>query len=160
MIPGLFFHNFHRDQENKEFLRDLGIRVEACEGNILTWWIYTRHFDPDAKIVTEMKKRDIKDIIFEIKFPDDYPMSPPFIRLVNPRFKPFTGNITSGGAICMDLLTPQNWIASYRMEPVIVQLKTIITSGNAELDINYTRAYNYEEAKESYLTLAKGHNWL
>jgi ubiquitin-conjugating enzyme E2 Q len=74
-----------------------------------------------------MSFRKINSIIFEIRFPPEFPNSPPFFRIITPRFLPFIqgggGHVTGGklvfmflvfvsfilcflgGSICMDLLT-------------------------------------------------------
>jgi len=71
-------------------------------------------------------------VAMEMKFPKDYPMSPPFVRILRPRFKFLTGmgeclpvwvivfcshgdrwscagHVTIGGSICMQLLTRSGW---------------------------------------------------
>ena len=45
----------------------------------------------------------------EMKFPKDYPMNPPFVRVIRPRFKFLTGHVTIGGSVCMQLLTRSGW---------------------------------------------------
>jgi len=44
-----------------------------------------------------------------MSFPNEYPMKPPFVRVVRPRFKFLTGHITVGGSICMQALTASGW---------------------------------------------------
>lgn len=59
--------------------------------------------------------RNINSIVFEIRFPPNYPLSPPFFRIITPRFLPFIhgggGHVTGGGSICMDLLTADGKIS-------------------------------------------------
>ena len=50
-------------------------------------------------------------IVMDIRFPKDYPMSVPFVRMVRPRFKWHTGHVTIGGSLCTELLTPSGWIS-------------------------------------------------
>ena len=71
----------------------------------------------------------------EMKFPKDYPMSPPFVRIVRPRFQfltgkrlslmdplhlllslSYTGHVTVGGSICMQMLTRSGWSPSNDIE--------------------------------------------
>ena len=56
------------------------------------------------KRLTKDKKVDHVRLV--MKFKDDYPFSPPFVRIVYPRFKRSTGYIIDG-AFCMELLTNQ-----------------------------------------------------
>jgi len=77
-----------------------------------------------------------------MKFPKDYPMNPPFVRVIRPRFKfltgsysnmlvlsilytlacayknlsASTGHITIGGSICMQMLTRSGWSPSNDIE--------------------------------------------
>ncbi len=44
-------------------------------------------------------------ILLHAVFDDKFPYSPPFVRVVKPVIK--GGYILAGGAICMELLTPQ-----------------------------------------------------
>jgi len=39
----------------------------------------------------------------------DYPVDPPFVRVVRPRFAFHSGHVTIGGSICMELLTRSGW---------------------------------------------------
>jgi len=55
-------------------------------------------------------------IELEMTFPNEYPMKPPFVRVVRPRFKFLTGHITIGGSICMQVLTTSGWSPSNDIE--------------------------------------------
>lgn len=52
------------------------------------------------------KEKGLDHVRLVMKFKDDYPFSPPFVRIVYPRFKRATGYIIEG-AFCMELLTNQ-----------------------------------------------------
>ena len=52
------------------------------------------------------KEKRLDHVRLVMKFNDDYPFSPPFVRIVYPRFKRSTGYIIDG-AFCMELLTNQ-----------------------------------------------------
>jgi hypothetical protein len=39
-------------------------------------------------------------ILSHIVYPSDYPNSPPFVRIIRPRFQYMTGHVTIGGSIC------------------------------------------------------------
>ena len=57
----------------------------------------------------------------EMTLPADYPFSPPALRVVRPRFRKQTGFVISG-ALCMELLTPQGWNATFSMEAILEQV--------------------------------------
>lgn len=52
------------------------------------------------------REKKIDHVRLLMKFKDDYPFTPPFVRIVYPRFKRSTGYIIDG-AFCMELLTNQ-----------------------------------------------------
>lgn len=52
------------------------------------------------------KDKQLDHVRLMMKFKDDYPFTPPFVRIVYPRFKRSTGYIIDG-AFCMELLTNQ-----------------------------------------------------
>ena len=96
----------------------------------------------------------------EIIFPEKYPIEPPFIRIVNPRFTYKTGHITSGGSICMEVLTKSGWSPSYSMETLIVDIKSTIIEGDGQIDINRWREeYSLSEAKDSFMRVAASYGW-
>ena len=54
----------------------------------------------------KMKETDGHDhVLLHVMFDDKFPYSPPFIRVVKPVLS--GGYVLAGGAICMELLTPQ-----------------------------------------------------
>jgi hypothetical protein len=56
-------------------------------------------------------------ITLHVTFPPNFPFSPPFIRVVRPRFAFRTGHVTVGGSICTLMLTNDGWIASTLSPP-------------------------------------------
>jgi len=96
----------------------------------------------------------------EIIFPDNYPIDPPFIRVVNPRFKWKTGHITSGGSICMEILTRSGWSAACSLESLIVDIKCSVIEGGGQIDLNkWNTEYTLAEAKESFNRIAASYGW-
>ena len=65
--------------------------------------------DPDSPLMQDIKKlkvsMDMDHILLHIVFDDKFPYTPPFVRVVKPVIN--GGYVTAGGAICMELLTPQ-----------------------------------------------------
>lgn len=78
-------------------------------------------------------------IEMEMQFPKEYPMFPPFVRVIRPRFKFLTGknhdfvtdsnkhmishkgHVTIGGSICMEMLTRSGWSPSNDIEVLWVE---------------------------------------
>merc|ERR1712032_576420 len=94
-------------------------------------------------------------VVMDVLFPDTYPMSPPFIRVVRPRFQMHTGHITIGGSICMQLLTPSGWLPSVSLENVFVCIRSEMIEGGGHLDFaNGLKDYTPAEAKEAFNRVA------
>jgi len=105
------------------------------------------------------RKTSEDDIRLDMKFPKDYPFSPPFIRVVRPRFQFLTGHVTVGGSICMELLTRSGWSPGNDIESILIQIRSEIMSGGARLDLQNLTAYDEAEAKTAFQRAAKRHGW-
>ena len=55
------------------------------------------------------------ECVLEARFKDLEMLSPPFVRMLRPRFKFHTGHVTIGGSICSPILT-QQWDPSTSLE--------------------------------------------
>merc|ERR1719181_527520 len=88
-------------------------------------------------------------IEMELMFPSDYPLQPPFIRVVRPRFQMHSGHVTIGGSICMQALTPSGWMPTFSLENIFVEIRSQMVEGQGRLDIpGSSRDYSEAEAKE------------
>lgn len=134
------------------------------EDDLYIWNLHIKHNqfgDIDLEICKQMIQYDIPYINIEIRFPVDYPLQPPFIRVITPIFVRFSGHITSKGAICMQLLTPGNWMPTYSVESIIVQIKQQIIDGGGLVDTTRIgQTYNLSDAMQSFRVVAKGHGWI
>ena len=140
---------------------ELGFHVEVDDDNFYKWKVFINKFDENYPISKDMEKYKINQINMEMIFPENYPFHPPFIHMLNPRFKYQTGHITSEGAICMELLTPSGWTPIQSIESLLVQIKALIIEGDARLDEKrWNQPYTIEEAKKSFERVARGHGWL
>lgn len=65
----------------------------------------------------------------EINFPQDYPVSPPTVKLFTPIPHP---NVFDGNTICLDILDPkkkeiyQGWTSAYTVEAILIQLQSFL----------------------------------
>lgn len=101
-------------------------------------------------------------IKFEIRLPEDYPFSPPFVRIISPRFQQMTGYVTYGGSICFELLTKGGWVAAMSVVKVMIAVMINMIDGGARLDLNSPyKEYGYEEAVAAYgrILQAHKHDW-
>lgn len=58
-------------------------------GNIYQWIIELHSFDPKLPLSQDLKKIGLNSIVLEIRFGQEYPISPPFVRVIRPRFRSF-----------------------------------------------------------------------
>lgn len=142
--------------------------------NMYQWIVELHSFDHDIPLAQDMKKAGITSIILEMRFSNQYPFAPPFIRVVKPRFLPFSrgggGHVTEGGAICMELLTNNGWSAVSSIESVLLQIRLAMSEkerparlpGNG--NYGYDRAgdggiYGVGEAIVAYERACRAHGW-
>lgn len=69
--------------------------------NVYQWIVELHSFDSTLPLAKDMKAAGVTSVVLEIRFGKDYPMSPPFVRVIRPRFLPFMhgggGHVTGGG---------------------------------------------------------------
>ncbi|KAJ7059776.1 hypothetical protein C8F01DRAFT_989503 [Mycena amicta] len=149
-------------------LKELGwFMPEEFMGDNLFQWIVEMHsFDETIPIAQDLKRERVNSLIFEIRFPPDFPIAPPFFRIITPRFLPFIhgggGHVTGGGSICMDLLTSDGWLPSYSIPAVLMQIKLAISNLDprpARLASNWNHPYTVAEALQGFKRAALTHGW-
>ncbi|CAO2655894.1 Nn.00g046970.m01.CDS01 [Neocucurbitaria sp. VM-36] len=153
--------------QNNEPPHELGWHIDEDKIENMYQWIVELHsFDPTLPLAHDMKKKDIKSIVLELRFGKDYPMSPPFVRVIRPRFLGFQqgggGHVTAGGAMCMQLLTNDGWSAVSSIESVLLQVRMAISSLDpkpARLQSGGPMDYGVGEAVDAYIRACTMHGW-
>ena len=132
--------------------------------NVYQWIVEFHSFEAHLPIAKDMKERGLKSVVMEIRFGKDFPMSPPFVRVIRPRFKTFLqgggGHVTAGGALCMELLTNSGWSAVQPLDKVLMQVRVAITSTEpqpARLEKGLVSDYGVGEAVEAYIRACRAH---
>ena len=141
----------------------LGFKINLPSQDSLELWhiaIQSDGFEGNPKIQEDMKKYNIKEVILEFRFNENYPVQPPFVRILSPRFIYRTGHITLGGSICMELLTNQGWDITTSVSTVITYVKSAILEGEGQIDPNSRNGYTLEEAQDAFNRMLKSHGWL
>jgi ubiquitin-conjugating enzyme E2 Q len=137
--------------------------------NIYQWIVELHSFDYSTTLAQDMRRMGITSIVTELRFSPDFPMTPPFVRIIRPRFLPFSdgggGNVTIGGSMCMELLTTQGWAPTNSIDSVLLQIKFAMVSAepparllrgaNAERSVDY----GVGEAVEAYIRACQRHGW-
>ena len=80
-----------KEQERTKSLGELGwyMPPEFIEDNLYQWIVELHSFDKDLPIAKDLTQRKVNSLVFELRFPPSFPHSPPFFRILKPRFLPF-----------------------------------------------------------------------
>jgi ubiquitin-conjugating enzyme E2 Q len=95
----------------------------------------------------------------ELIFQADFPHSPPFMRVIYPRFHQYTGHITIGGSICVKELTRSGWNPQVELAPLIIMVRNLLLEGGALIDMDNLSDYSEWEAKDAFTRVAMAHGW-
>lgn len=109
----------------------LFFQAELVDDNLLEWHVRVYAIDPDSELAIDMIEQRIPSILLHLVFPESFPFAPPFMRVVEPKI--VKGFVMSGGAICMELLTPRGWASAYTVEAVIMQFIASLSKGRGRI---------------------------
>lgn len=149
-------------------LHELGWYVDPSLITTVYQWVVELHtFDPSLPLAQDLKAINQKSVVMELRFPPQFPMDPPLVRVIRPRFLEFAagggGHVTAGGSMCMELLTHSGWLPTASIESVLLQVRMAITNTDprpARLNINARHMdYSVGEAVEAYRRVALAHGW-
>ncbi|KAK2551862.1 Ubiquitin-conjugating enzyme E2 Q1 [Acropora cervicornis] len=118
--------------------------------NLYDWTIKIMRVDPDSTLhrdLMQLKGQEGTDhVLLNMTFTEKFPFDPPFVRVVYPVLT--AGYVLSGGALCMELLTPQfvhfwsrGWSSAYTIEAVIVQIAATLVKGKARINFQDNKKY-------------------
>jgi ubiquitin-conjugating enzyme E2 Q len=138
--------------------------------NPYQWIVELHSFELTLPLGQDLQKARIQSIVLEMRFPKDFPMSPPFVRVVRPRLLEFNhgggGHVTQGGALCMELLTNSGWLPSCSIEGVLVSIRIALCSTEpkpARLLSGQTgqnvMEYSVHDAVNAYVRACHAHGW-
>jgi ubiquitin-conjugating enzyme E2 Q len=138
--------------------------------NVYHWIVELHSFDVDLPLAKDLTAAGLQSIVMEMRFPKDFPMTPPFVRVIRPRLLEFThgggGHVTAGGALCMELLTNSGWSPIASIESVLLQIRMSICSldpkpARLQPRQNQTKVseYSVQEAVSAYVRACKAHAW-
>jgi ubiquitin-protein ligase len=158
------------DIQKKTPLHELGWYIDQeLISNIYQWIVELHSFDSSLPLTKDMKAAGLTSVVLEIRFGKDFPFSPPFVRVIRPRFLPFMngggGHVTAGGAMCMELLTNSGWSAVSTIESVLLQVRMAIMNTEpkpARLESQgrlHQRDYGTGEAIDAYIRACRAHGW-
>lgn len=135
--------------------------VELIDDNLYNWYIKLYRVDPDSPLASDIKKLKEKEgqdyILLHMSFESTFPYTPPFLRVVKPYMA--GGYVLAGGAICMELLTPQGWSSVYAIESLILQVSATFVKGKGRIQFGQSSKsqYTLATAQHAYKSLVKIH---
>lgn len=154
--------------QKKVPLHELGWYVDLNLITTVYRWIVELHtFDPDLPLAKDLKAMDLKSVVLELRFPPQFPMDPPLVRVIRPRFLEFAagggGHVTAGGSMCMELLTHSGWLPTASIESILLQVRMALSSTDprpARLNLHSAKMdYSVAEAVEAYKRVSMAHGW-
>ena len=153
--------------QDREPLQDLGWYIDKDLINNMYQWIVELHsFNPELPLAKDLKKAKLTSIVLELRFPSDFPNSPPFVRIIRPRMLPWRmgggGHVTAGGAMCMELLTNSGWTPATSIENLLVQVHMALSNPEpvpARLENGSQHEYSVTEAVDAYKRVCNLHEW-
>ena len=90
--------------QEKQSTEELGWYIDPeLITNVYQWIVELHSFDAQLPLARDMKSNGLKSIVLELRFGKGFPYSPPFVRVIRPRFLPHLqgggGHVTAGGAL-------------------------------------------------------------
>jgi ubiquitin-conjugating enzyme E2 Q len=134
----------YQKMNDDDIINHHGITVELNNNNPFLWKVYLRNFQgplgDDLKSRFQIYGSDAIEL--EIKFPAQYPLDPPFLRIKKPILHEFTGRV-SGGTLCYPTLMKAGWDSSNRMSRVLISIKEHLETYDARVIIAALPACEY-----------------
>ncbi|KAL0027580.1 hypothetical protein WJX77_012237 [Trebouxia sp. C0004] len=182
------FKHLHRSVQNGQSSQLSNLILVNDE--VTQWRFELKNFD-DSIAAGHQLNQDLQQLmsqhsqdflLMEVTFPQAYPQEPPFLRVVSPRCVWYTGHVTAGGAICLEILTntgsANGWRSDYCAESIVqiaimnmlhcesVMIRTPSgggRSGSLRLDLqhrycrNAMQRYTMQEARSAFHRLLRHH---
>jgi len=147
-----------RSLMKKDTAKD-GYVASLVDDNLYDWEVRIFGFDqkePIGRDLEEYKRRFGLDYLqLQVKFSQDYPHKPPFVRVVRPGIQ--GGYVLDGGAICMELLTPMGWSSAYSIDAVIPQIMATLIEGKARIIMQPHVNYDERAARATFDYIVETH---
>uniref|UniRef100_UPI00398F53ED ubiquitin-conjugating enzyme E2Q-like protein 1 n=1 Tax=Pristiophorus japonicus TaxID=55135 RepID=UPI00398F53ED len=134
------------------------IGAELVGDNLYEWNVKLFQVDRDSALWGDMRDTATEFILVNLTFPETFPFSPPFMRVLSPTIE--DGFVLDGGAICMELLTPQGWSSAYTVEALLRQFAVSLVKGQGrihEMAAKNRKVFSRKEAEAAFRNLVKTH---
>ena len=132
--------------------------LRLIDNDIHIWHLKIKEFPEPCHLNRELAMHypSNNNVTIELKFPPEYPVVPPFLRVVSPAIQ--AGHVILGGAIFLDVLLPkkceilcstQTYSPAIELLQLFFQLAQSMVDGNARVDTatDAVDGYSFERAK-------------
>jgi ubiquitin-conjugating enzyme E2 Q len=158
--------NLHEEQAtNTSDMTGYHVHTEQTD-NLFQWIVQLHSFDKELPLAKDMERDGCSSIVLELRFGPSYPLAPPFVRVIRPRFVPFMegggGHVTQGGAMCLELLTTNGWNPAIYIGNVLTQIRAALCETERPARLATRQAgmdYAAGEAATAFVRLATAHGW-
>jgi ubiquitin-conjugating enzyme E2 R len=128
-----------------------GIAVELKDDNLYEWRVY----------IEGPKETMYEGGIFQLlmKFPNDYPMSPPVVTFVSDFWHP---NVYTDGKVCISILHPpgademsgelpeERWLPTQTVTTILLSIISLLNAPNTSSPANVDASVEWRKSPESY----------
>jgi ubiquitin-conjugating enzyme E2 Q len=144
--------------------KESGFIAQPSGDNLYEWNIRWHGFDHNTAFGTDMTEYECQTgknyVELKMTFPSDFPNSPPFLRVIQPRFAFRTGHVTVGGSVCNEILTSQGWRSDFQIDGMLVTVFAGILNGAPRLErSSMTVPYSINEAISAFKRMSQVHGW-
>ncbi|XP_034099849.1 ubiquitin-conjugating enzyme E2 25-like [Drosophila albomicans] len=131
--------------------------LDLDDDSIYNWNVSLHSVDKDSRLYADMLKLKEIDgegaIKLQFRFNDNYPSSPPFVRVVYPFI--LGSFVTQGGAICRQLRTNSGWTSAYTVESLIIQIAAALSQNDGRIFFGISsclleKVYTLERAQRNF----------
>jgi ubiquitin-protein ligase len=140
-------------------LNKKGFSLKPIGDNMFKWEI--RLFGFEKKLEKDLKNHAEKynydktpslneTIICEMLFKIDFPEKPPVIRLLRPRLKYGTGNVSFSGTFDTNSLLHDDWEENLDLITLIESIRNDLIDGKARIDMKTNIFYDNNTFKDTY----------
>jgi ubiquitin-protein ligase len=138
--------------QDKEKSKSLGFVCQLVNNDLYHWNVKLFNTFDGTLLGEDLrafeKKFGVDYISVDFVFSGDYPLQPPKVRIISPRFRAGTGHVTPGGLIKMRILAEENWTPVYTVHAIVDEMKSVLVDGAARLEFEYS-FYSAQEAADS-----------
>jgi len=125
----------HAEEQRAGHLEEHGLRLALCDpqGEDLRAWslhILSHAVDETCSLGRELRAHGVEAVELEVWIPDAFPVEPPLLRVIRPRFSQGSFFVHQHGALCLEILTRQGWTPAMSLPQLGVQVKTMMSQGS------------------------------